>query len=370
MIIGVPKEIKPQENRVGLVPSGVRELVHHGHRILVETNAGEGIGCTDQDYTECGARIISTAAEVFAKADMIVKVKEPQEPELKLLRPDQILFTYLHLAPDPEQAKGLINSGCIAVAYETVTCETGGLPLLAPMSEVAGRLSIQAGAHALERQNGGSGILLSGVPGVGSGNVMIIGGGVAGTNAAKVALGIGAKVAIFDRSLLRLRELDDLFEQKVQTIYSTLYNIENYIKKADLVIGSVLIPGKSAPKLVSKEMLMTMKKGSVLLDIAIDQGGCFETSHPTTHLEPTYTVEGIVHYCVANMPAAVARTSAFALNNATLPYVSAFASKGVTTALKEDAHLRNGLNVYKGKITHKSVAEDLGYTFTDPMDVL
>lgn len=370
MIIGVPREIKPQENRVGLVPSSVRELVHQGHQILVETNAGEGIGCTDQDYIGCGAQIIPTAADVFAKADMIVKVKEPQESELKLLRPDQILFTYLHLAPDPEQAKGLINSGCIAVAYETVTCETGGLPLLAPMSEVAGRLSIQAGAHALERQNGGSGILLSGVPGVGPGNVMIIGGGVAGTNAAKVALGIGAKVAIFDRSLQRLRELDDLFEQKVQTIYSTLYNIENYVQKADLVIGAVLIPGKSAPKLVSKEMLLTMKKGSVLLDIAIDQGGCFETSHPTTHHEPTYTIEGIVHYCVANMPAAVARTSAFALNNATLPYASALASKGIVKALKEDKHLRNGLNVYKGKITHKLVAEDLGYTFTDPMDVL
>ncbi|MDD3764901.1 MAG: alanine dehydrogenase [Nevskiales bacterium] len=370
MRIGTPKEIKNHEYRVGLTPAGVRELVAHGHEVLIETGAGEGIGLYDDDYRAAGARIAADAEQVFAEADMIVKVKEPQPVEIKRLREGQILFTYLHLAPDPEQARGLVESGCIAIAYETVTDADGGLPLLAPMSEVAGRMSIQAGAHAMERAQGGTGVLLGGVPGVPVAEVVVIGGGVVGYNAARIAVGMGARVTILDRSLPRLNWLDTTFDGRLATLYSTRDAVERCVDRADLVIGAVLVPGAAAPKLVTRDMLKGMRNGIVIVDVAIDQGGCFETSRPTTHQDPTYVVEGIVHYCVANMPGAVARTSTFALTNATLPFVSALANEGCEQALRGNVHLRNGLNVHEGKVTHRAVAEALGYAYVPPDQVL
>ncbi len=357
MIIGVPKEIKNHEYRVGLTTSSVRELVFHGHSVIVEKNAGSGVGISDADYIKAGATIISTAEEVFAKAEMIVKVKEPQPNECLMLRPGQILFTYLHLAPDLEQTKALMNSGCIAIAYETVTDRRGGLPLLAPMSEVAGRMSIQAGAHCLEKAQGGSGVLLSGVPGVPTARVVILGGGVVGTNAARMAMGLEAQVTVIDKSLDRLKELDLQFGPSLHTIYATIDAIEEHIVQADLVIGAVLIPGGAAPRLITREMISKMKKGSVIVDVAIDQGGCVEGAKPTTHANPTFTIDGVIMYCVANMPGAVARTSTFALNNATLPFTLALANKGWKTALLDDEHLRNGLNICEGKITYQAVAK-------------
>lgn len=356
MLIGVPKEIKNFESRVGMTPANVRELTSRGHSVLVETKAGLGIGCDDAAYRKAGAKIAATAADVFAKADMIVKVKEPQPKECKMLRKGQILFTYLHLAPDPEQAKLLKKSGCIAIAYETVTDAHGGLPLLAPMSEVAGRMAIQAGARCLENVMGGSGMLLGGVPGVRPAKIVIIGGGVVGTNAALMAMGMHADVTILDRSIMRLRELDALYGDRLRTVYSNQENLESHVLAADMVIGAVLIPGAAAPKLVTKAMLKKMKKGSVLVDVAIDQGGCFETSKATTHAEPTYIIDDVVHYCVANMPGAVAHTSAFALNNATLPYIVQLADKGWKQALSDNEHLLNGLNIINGKVTYEAVA--------------
>lgn len=366
MIIGVPKEIKNHEYRVGLTTIAVKELVNAGHKVLVETNAGMGIGLTDEQYKSAGAEILKTAKEVFDKADMIAKVKEPQASEYSLLREDQILFTYLHLAPDPKQAKGLVDSKCIAIAYETVTDDRGGLPLLAPMSEVAGRMSVQVGAWMLEKSQGGAGILLGGVAGVAPAKVVVLGGGVVGANAARMAAALGSDVTIVDRNLKRLNELDWLFDGRLKTAFSTGAMIEKLIAKADLVIGAVLVVGASAPKLVTKAMLKSMKPGSVLVDVAIDQGGCFETSRPTTHADPYYVEDGVLHYCVTNMPGAVARTSTFALNNATLPFVLALANKGYKQALLDDKHLMNGLNVYKGNIVHEAVAHDLGMNFTSP----
>jgi alanine dehydrogenase len=365
MRVGVPKEIKTHEYRVGLTPAAVREYVRAGHQVLVETGAGAGIGASDEVYVKAGAAIAATASDVF-QADMIVKVKEPQPSEWARLREGQILFTYLHLAPDPDQTKGLLASGCTAVAYETVTDAHGGLPLLAPMSEVAGRLAIEAAGAALRRHAGGRGLLLGGVPGVEAARVVIIGGGVVGTQAARMAVGLGADVTVIDRSLPRLRELDALFAGRIRTRYSTMDAIEQEVFAADAVIGAVLIPGASAPKLVTRAMLGFMKPGSVVVDVAIDQGGCFETSRPTTHADPTYEVDGIVHYCVANMPGAVPLTSSHALNNATLPFGLALAGKGIA-ALVEDPHLRNGLNVHRGKITCKAVAESTGLAFS-PVD--
>lgn len=370
MLIGVPKEIKADENRVGLIPSSVRELVHHGHQVLVETHAGYGIGLDDDQYVAAGANIAADTAEVFAKADMVVKVKEPQAAECKMLREGQILFTYLHLAPDLAQTKGLIDSGAIAIAYETVTNARGGLPLLAPMSEVAGRMAIQAGAHCLEKTQGGSGTLLGGVPGVPAGNVVVIGGGVVGTNAARMAMGLEAKVTVIDRSLERLYELDLQFGPMLNTIYSTVDAIEEHVMAADLVVGAVLVPGAAAPKLVTDALVEKMRRGSVLVDVAIDQGGCFETSRATTHREPTYMVHDVVHYCVANMPGGVARTSTFALNNATLPFVLALADKGYRRALAEDRHLMEGLNVHCGDVTYKAVADAHGLDFRVPQEAL
>ncbi|WP_214472550.1 alanine dehydrogenase [Mesorhizobium sp. dw_380] len=369
MRVGCPKEIKNHEYRVGLTPGSVREYVAHGHEVLVEAGAGAGIGADDNAYRAAGATIAKTAADVFAKSDMIVKVKEPQPNEWVQLRDGQILYTYLHLAPDPEQTKGLLASGVTAIAYETVTDDRGGLPLLAPMSEVAGRLSIQAGATALQKANGGRGVLLGGVPGVLPGKVTVLGGGVVGLHAARMAVGLGADVTIIDRSIPRLRQLDDLFAGRVHTRYSTVEALEEECFSADIVVGAVLIPGAAAPKLVTREMLSGMKKGSVLVDVAIDQGGCFETSHATTHAEPTYEVDGVIHYCVANMPGAVPVTSAHALNNATLHYGLQLADKGLK-ALVDDHHLRNGLNVHKGKITNRAVAEALGYDLVEPKAVL
>ncbi|BAB47959.1 MAG: alanine dehydrogenase [Mesorhizobium sp.] len=369
MRVGCPKEIKNHEYRVGLTPGSVREYVAHGHEVLVEAGAGAGIGADDNAYRAAGATIAKTAADVFAKSDMIVKVKEPQPNEWVQLRDGQILYTYLHLAPDPEQTKGLLASGVTAIAYETVTDDRGGLPLLAPMSEVAGRLSIQAGATALQKANGGRGVLLGGVPGVLPGKVTVLGGGVVGLHAARMAAGLGADVTIIDRSIPRLRQLDDLFAGRVHTRYSTVEALEEECFSADIVVGAVLIPGAAAPKLVTREMLSGMKKGSVLVDVAIDQGGCFETSHATTHAEPTYEVDGVIHYCVANMPGAVPVTSAHALNNATLHYGLQLADKGLK-ALVDDHHLRNGLNVHKGKITNRAVAEALGYELVEPKAVL
>ena len=370
MRIGVPKEIKNHEYRVGLVPAGVRELVAHGHEVVVETHAGYGIGLDDDHYAAAGATIVKTAAEVFAAAEMIVKVKEPQAREIAMLRPGQILFTYLHLAPDAAQTKGLVESGCIAIAYETVTDAKGRLPLLAPMSEVAGRMSIQAGAHCLEKTQGGNGVLLGGVPGVAAAEVVILGGGVVGTNAARMAMGLEAKVTILDMSLERLYELDMQFGATLNTIFSTRDAVEEYVIKADLVIGAVLVPGAAAPRLVSAEMVKRMKRGAVLVDVAIDQGGCFETSRATTHAEPTYIVDEVVHYCVANMPGGVARTSTFALNNATLPFTLALADKGVRKALYEDPYLLAGLNVHTGRVTYKAVAEAQGYAYTPAEETL
>ncbi len=370
MLIGVPKEIKNHEYRVGMTPAGVYELVRHGHQILVETNAGLAIGYGDEDYISAGATIARSAEEVFASAEMIVKVKEPQANECKMLRSGQLLFTYLHLAPDPEQTKGLLASDCIAIAYETVTDAQGGLPLLAPMSEVAGRLSIQAGAHAMERHKGGSGVLMGGVPGVKPANVVVIGGGVVGLNAARMAAGLGADVTIFDRNLNVLKKIDNDFGGRIKTIYSNHMNLEKAIKSAHLIIGAVLIPGAAAPKLVSRSMLKEMKKGAVLVDVAIDQGGCFETSMPTTHENPTYIVDDVVHYCVANMPGAVAKTSTLALTNATLPFVVELANKGWKTAVRENPHLMNGLNICQGNVTYYAVARDLGYNYVDPNSLI
>jgi alanine dehydrogenase len=370
MLLGVPKEVKTHEYRVGMVPASVRELVHHGHQVLVETGAGAGIGFDDRAYEAVGAEVSGSADEVFQRAEMIVKVKEPQPAEYGKLREGQILFTYLHLAPDEPQTRGLMDSGCIAVAYETVTNAGGGLPLLAPMSEVAGRMSVQVGAHCLEKEQGGSGMLLGGVPGVAASKVVIIGGGVSGTNAARMAMGMEAHVTVIDKSLERLYALDLQFGPMLNTIFSTVDSIERHVMGADLVIGAVLVPGAAAPKLVTREMVRQMRPGSVLVDIAIDQGGCFETSRGTTHAEPTYVEEGCVHYCVTNMPGAVARTSTFALNNATLPFTLALADKGCRQALADDPHLKAGLNVMAGKVTYKAVAEAHGLDYTPPEEAL
>jgi alanine dehydrogenase len=363
MLVGVPKEIKDNEFRVGLTPSSVAELIHHGHQVLVEKSAGIGSGLPDAEYAQAGATIVDTPAEIFSRAEMVVKVKEPLAAERKQLRPGQILFTYLHLAPDLAQTQDLVASGATCIAYETVTSPYGGLPLLTPMSEVAGRLAPQVGAHALEKAAGGRGILLGGVPGVPAAEVIILGGGVSGTHAATIALGMGANVVVVDRSAEALRRLSAQFGTGVRTIFSTRAAIAELVKRADLLIGTVLIPGAAAPKLVTRAMLGTMKPGAVIVDVAIDQGGCCETSKATTHSNPTYVVDGIVHYCVANMPGAVARTSTFALNNATLPFALALADKGWKQALKDDVHLREGLNVCEGKVTCKPVADAHGLTY-------
>jgi alanine dehydrogenase len=359
MLIGVPKEIKNHEYRVGLTPAAVKEFVHHSHQVWVETQAGHSIGFTDEQYTAAGAKIIDNAEMIFAKADMIVKVKEPQPNECKMLRPGQTLYTYLHLAPDPVQTQLLVESGATCIAYETVTDNRNTLPLLAPMSEVAGRMSVQAGAHYLEKAQGGSGTLLGGVPGVAPGKVVVIGGGVVGLNAAKMAMGLGADVTILDRSLNRLRELDDIFEGRLATVFSTAEAIEYYSSRADLVVGAVLVPGAAAPKLLNRTHIQNMKPGSVVVDVAIDQGGCFETSKATTHQDPVYIIDEVVHYCVANMPGGVARTATMALNNATLSFGLALANKGPKQAMLDDPHLLNGLNVHQGKVTYKAVVDAL-----------
>lgn len=363
MLIGVPREIKNNEFRVGLTPTSVRELVAHGHQLLVETEAGVGIGKHDDDYLAAGATIAGTAQEIFESTDMIVKVKEPQSVERAMLREGQVLFTYLHLAPDPEQTRDLINSGAVCIAYETVTSAHGGLPLLAPMSEVAGRMSIQAGAYCLEKTHGGKGMLLGGVPGVDPARVVILGGGVVGRHAAHMAVGLGADVWVVDKNAEVLRQLWGEFGRSINTVFSTRDALEQHVLTADLVIGGVLIPGAAAPKLVSAEMVSQMDKGSVLVDVAIDQGGCFATSKPTTHENPTFVVDGVVHYCVANMPGGVPRTSTYALNNATLPYVLALADKGYRRAFSDDPHLMNGLNVHLGDLTIKEVAEVQGLNY-------
>ncbi len=370
MLLGVPKEIKTDEHRVGLTPSSVRELVEHGHAVLVEAGAGDGIDFDDAAYRAAGAQIAREASEVYERAEMVVKVKEPQPSETALLRPDQVLFTYLHLAPDPEQTDGLQRSGCIAIAYETVTDERGGLPLLAPMSEVAGRMSVQAGARCLEKIMGGRGLLLGGVPGVGPASVTILGGGVAGGNALQMAVGLGAEVTVVDKSLHRLSALDAQYQGRCKTLYSTAEAVEQAVLGADLVIGTVLVPGSAAPKLVTRDMVRRMKAGSAIVDLSVDQGGCCETTRPTTHREPTYAVDQVIHYCVANMPGAVARTATMALNNATLPFVLRLANQGVWRALREDRHLLNGLNVCRGHITFAAVARDLGRDYTDPQVLL
>jgi alanine dehydrogenase len=361
MLIGVPKEIKVREYRVGLTPASVREVTAHGHKVLVEKGAGAGIGMEDADYVRAGATIAKSAAEVFAAAEMIVKVKEPQAGERDMLRAGQLLFTYLHLAPDPDQTRGLVKSKATCIAYETVTSPAGGLPLLAPMSEVAGRMAVQAGAYFLEKAHGGHGVLLGGVPGVDPAKVVVLGGGVVGTHAIHIALGMGADVWVIDRSVDVLRRLWSQFDRPLNTVYSTRDAIDRHLKDADLVIGGVLIPGASAPKLITREHVKTMKTGSVIVDVAIDQGGCAETSRPTTHDEPTYVIDGVIHYCVANMPGGVPKTSTHALNNATLPFVLAIADKGWRKALGDDPHLRNGLNVWNGRITCAPVAAALGY---------
>lgn len=366
MLIGVPKEIKNHEYRIGMTPSGVRELTGRGHQVMIQRDGGAAIGLSDQEYKAAGAEIVDTAEAVFARAEMIVKVKEPQPNECKMLRAEQTLFTYLHLAPDPTQTELLVDSGATCIAYETVTDFQGGLPLLAPMSEVAGRMAIQEGAHCLEKAQGGSGILMGGVPGVEAANVLVIGGGVVGLNAARIAAGMGANVTIMDRSLGRLKQIDELYGERMNTLYSTTDAIEKQLAQADVVVGAVLIPGAAAPKLVTREMLKLMKAGSVLVDVAIDQGGCFETSKATTHETPTYVVDGVIHYCVANMPGGVARTATFALTNATLPYVIALADKGPQQAMADDAHLLEGLNVHNGLVTVQAVAEALGYPFVEP----
>jgi len=370
MRVGVPKEIKNHEYRVGLVPSSVLELVHHGHEVVVQKGAGLGAGLTDEDYIAAGATMIETADEIFASADMIVKVKEPLAEERKKLRPGQILFTYLHLAPDAPQTKDLIDSGAVCIAYETVTAANGSLPLLTPMSEVAGRLAPQVGAHALEKAQGGRGVLLGGVPGVPAADVVILGGGVSGTHAATIAVGMGAQVTVVDRSADALKRLSSQFGTSISTVFSTRSAIEELVRRADLLIGTVLIPGAAAPKLVTHDMVRTMKPGAVIVDVAIDQGGCVETSHATTHADPTYVVDGVVHYCVANMPGAVARTSTFALNSVTLPFTLALADKGWKQALIQDPYLRDGLNVCEGKLTCEPVAEEHGLPYTSAESVL
>jgi alanine dehydrogenase len=369
MLVGVPKEIKNHEYRVGLTPPSVHELVARGHQVMVQTGAGAEIGLSDAHYQAAGASIAGEACDIFAQADMIVKVKEPQPGECAMLRPGQILYTYLHLAPDPEQTAALIDAGAVCIAYETITGPGGGLPLLAPMSEVAGRMAIQAGASHLEKSKGGMGLLLGGVPGVAAGHVVVIGAGVVGTNALQMALGSGARVTVLDKNVDRLRQLDLVFGNRISTLYSNAHAIEEAVLSADLVVGGVLVPGAAAPKLVTRAMVARMKKGAVMVDVAIDQGGCFETSHPTTHADPTFMVEGVVHYCVTNMPGAVARTSTFALNNATIAHAIALANKGWQGALRDDPHLKNGLNVCQGKITHQAVAWDLGYDYM-PADTL
>ncbi len=363
MLVGVPKEIKNHEYRVGLTPASVRELTSRGHEVMVQKNAGAAIGLSDGQYVAAGASLVDTAQEIFARAQMIVKVKEPQPQECAMLREGQILYTYLHLAPDPEQTAALVKSGATCIAYETITGPGGGLPLLAPMSEVAGRMAIQAGAAHLEKSKGGMGLLLGGVPGVEAGHVAIIGAGVVGTNALQMAVGLGARVTVLDKNVDRLRQLDLVFGNRIATLYSNAQAIEEAVLSADLVIGGVLVPGAAAPKLVSRDMISRMKPGAVVVDVAIDQGGCFETSHATTHAEPTYVVDGVIHYCVANMPSAVARTSTFALNNATIGHAVALADKGWKQALKDNAHLKNGLNVCQGKVTYEAVARDLGYEY-------
>ena len=364
MLIGVPKEIKVHEYRVGMTPSSVREAVVHGHAVIMETRAGAGIGASDDDYRNAGAQVADTAAEVFARADLIVKVKEPQAAERKMLRANQVLFTYLHLAADRAQAQDLLASGAACIAYETVTSPAGGLPLLAPMSEVAGRLAIQAGAHCLEKSAGGMGMLLGGVPGVAPARIVILGAGVVGTNAAQMAVGTGAQVVVIDKSIDALRRIDALFNGRALTVYSNRDNIEREVRRADLVISGVLIPGAAAPKLITKDMLAKMKPGSVIVDVAIDQGGSTETSKATTHADPTYVVDGVVHYMVANMPGAVPRTSTYALNNATLPFTLALADKGWRDAVRNDPHLKHGLNIVDGRITHQAVANALGLDYT------
>jgi alanine dehydrogenase len=370
MLVGVPKEIKNHEYRVGMTPTSVREMIKHGHDVIVETNAGIGIGAADSDYQSAGATVIGTAAEIFAKADMIVKVKEPQAVERAMLREGQILYTYLHLAPDPDQTKDLVDSGAICIAYETVTSPLGGLPLLAPMSKVAGRMSIQAGAYCLEQPHGGLGMLLGGVPGVDPAKVVILGAGVVGTHATHIAVGMGADVWVLDNNPYSIERHWNQFGRSTNSVFSTADALEQHILSADLVIGGVLIPGAGAPKLVTAEMVKNMKPGSVIVDVAIDQGGCCETSKATTHADPTYVVDDVVHYCVANMPGGVPKTSTFALNNVTLPFALSIANKGVKQALLDDEHLRNGLNAHTGKITHKEVAEELGYDHIDSISAL
>jgi alanine dehydrogenase len=368
--IGVPKEIKDHEYRVGIVPSSIQEIKAFGHEIFIETQAGAGIDISDEEYRQAGATIVNTAQEVFEKATLIVKVKEPQAQETAMLKPHHVIFTYLHLAPNKPLTEQLLESGCTAIAYETVTDVRGGLPLLAPASEVAGRMSIQAGAHCLEKAQGGRGILLGGVPGVKPAKVVVLGGGVVGTNAVTMAVGLEAHVVVIDKSLPRLRELNAIFGNKIDTVYATRLAIEQSVLSADLVIGGVLVPGAEAPKLVSKELVSRMRKGSVLVDVSIDQGGCFETSRPTTHSHPTFMESGVVHYCVTNMPGGAPRTSTFALNNATLPFVLAIANKGYQKALLEDSHLLKGLNIHNGMVTHQAVAHALGYDFKDPISIL
>ena len=365
MLIGIPKEIKDHEYRVGATPAGVRELVHAGHKVIVQKDAGTAIDFTDAQYVEAGAKIVDSAKDVYAQAEMILKVKEPQKSECEIIRKGQIIFSYLHLAAEPELTKSLIKTGCVAVAFETVSAEDRSLPLLAPMSEVAGKLSIQAGARALEKSQGGRGVLLGGVPGVARGKVVILGGGVSGTNAAKVAIGMGAEVVILDKSLSRIRYLCDIFQNSASVLYASSENIEKYVVDADVVVGAVLIPGAAAPKLVTAAHVKKMKKGAVMVDISIDQGGCFETSKPTSHSNPTYITDGVVHYCVTNMPGAVARTSTQALENSTLPFSLALANKGYKKALLDDKHLRNGLNIIDGKVTYKAVADALGHDFVE-----
>lgn len=370
MKIGVPKEIKNHEYRVGLTPGGVSELVGMGHDISVETQCGMAIGFSDADYVAAGAKVVESAAEVFDQSQMIVKVKEPQLEECKMLKPDHILFTYLHLAPDPEQAKLLIASGASCIAYETVTDVQGGLPLLTPMSEVAGRMSIQAAAHCLENAQGGRGVLLGGVPGVEPAKILVIGGGVVGLHSARMAMGLGADVTIMDRSLSRLKAIDEMFSGRIKTLFSSKSSIEAQLPNVDAVIGAVLIPGASAPKLISRSMLGLMRPGSVLVDVAIDQGGCFETSHATTHENPTYCIDGVMHYCVANIPGAVARTSTMALTNATFPFVVSLANKGIKAALHDDEYLREGLNVCAGVYTNAAVAQAMGEPCRDALEML
>src|SRR3990167_1911657 len=364
MLIGVPKEIKKLEYRVGMVPASVREMIANKHQVIVQKSAGEKIGFGDDAYLNVGATIVDTADEIYARAEMLIKVKEPQPNECRMLRENQILFTYLHLAPDPEQARLLQASGCVAIAYETVTDKNGGLPLLSPMSEVAGRMSIQAAANCLEVKNGGRGMLLGGVPGVAPAKVVVLGGGVVGTNAVRVAMGMGAHVVVIDKSLSRLYQLDLQFGSKINTIYSTRDAIEEHALTADVVVGAVLIPGASAPKLLTKAMLEKMRTGAVVVDVSIDQGGCFETSKPTTHENPTYIIDGVVHYCVTNMPGAVPRTSTVALNNATLPFALELANDGYKNAMRKNVHLLHGLNICQGKITYQAVAEALHQPYT------